>query len=81
MPFVIWLIVGLLVGAMGTLIGAGGGFVLMPILLFAYRGANPEILTAWSLVAVLFNSNRDGNVAFRCTTSSRSTIGIPRGLK
>jgi uncharacterized membrane protein YfcA len=65
MPFVIGLIVGLLVGAMGTLIGAGGGFVLMPILLFTYRGANPEILTAWSLVAVVFNAYRHRNIALR----------------
>jgi uncharacterized protein len=63
MPFAIWLTVGLLVGAEGTLIGAGGGFLLMPILLFAYRGANPEILTAWSLVAVLFNS-ASGSLAY-----------------
>jgi uncharacterized protein len=63
MPFVIWLTLGLLVGAMGTLIGAGGGFLLMPILLFAYRRASPEVLTAWSLVAVLFNS-ASGSIAY-----------------
>ncbi len=63
MPFAIWLTLGLLVGAMGTLIGAGGGFLLMPILLFAYRGAKPEVLTAWSLVAVLFNS-ASGTIAY-----------------
>jgi hypothetical protein len=63
MQFAIWLTVGLLVGALGTLIGAGGGFLLMPILLFAYRGRSPEALTAWSLVAVLFNS-ASGSVAY-----------------
>jgi uncharacterized protein len=63
MTFAIWLTVGLLVGSLGTLIGAGGGFLLMPILLLAYRGANPEVLTAWSLVAVLFNS-ASGSVAY-----------------
>jgi uncharacterized membrane protein YfcA len=63
MSFTIWLLVGGLVGAIGTLIGAGGGFILMPILLFAYRGTNPESLTAWSLVAVLFNS-ASGTIAY-----------------
>lgn len=63
MSFAIWLTVGLLVGAMGTLIGAGGGFLLMPILLFAYRGLSPGVLTAWSLVAVLFNS-ASGSIAY-----------------
>jgi uncharacterized membrane protein YfcA len=63
MPFAIWLTVGLFVGGLGTLIGAGGGFLLVPILLFAYRGINPEVLTAWSLVAVFFNSV-SGTVAY-----------------
>ena len=31
------------VGAYGTLIGAGGGFVLMPILLILGRGLTPAI--------------------------------------
>jgi uncharacterized protein len=63
MSFAVWLAIGLLVGAMGTLIGAGGGFLLMPVLLAAYHGASPEVLTAWSLVAVLFNS-ASGTVAY-----------------
>jgi len=63
MAFVLWLTIGLLVGALGTLIGAGGGFLLVPILLLAYRGTSPEVLTAWSLVAVLFNS-ASGSIAY-----------------
>ncbi len=41
------------VGAYGTLIGAGGGFVLMPLLLLMYPEENPDRLTAISLAVVL----------------------------
>ncbi len=44
------------VGAYGTLIGAGGGFVLMPILLLLYPGDSPELLTSISLAVVFFNT-------------------------
>jgi uncharacterized protein len=43
-------------GAYGTLIGAGGGFVLMPILLLLYPDRKPEELTAISLAVVFFNA-------------------------
>jgi uncharacterized protein len=52
-----WLIgLGLAVGAYGTLIGAGGGFVLMPILLMLHPEASPNELTAISLAVVFFNA-------------------------
>lgn len=52
-----WLIgMGLGVGVYGTLIGAGGGFVLMPVLLILYPKMPPEILTAISLAVVFFNA-------------------------
>jgi uncharacterized membrane protein YfcA len=52
-----WLIgLGLVVGAYGTLIGAGGGFVLMPILLMLHPEASPNELTAISLAVVFFNA-------------------------
>lgn len=43
-------------GLYGTLIGAGGGFVLMPILLLLYPTESPEILTSISLAVVFFNA-------------------------
>jgi uncharacterized membrane protein YfcA len=43
-------------GAYGTLIGAGGGFVLMPVLLLLYPQENPEVLTSISLAVVFFNA-------------------------
>ena len=44
------------VGAYGTLIGAGGGFVLMPVMLLLYPHESPEVLTSISLVVVFFNT-------------------------
>ena len=44
------------VGAYGTLIGAGGGFVLIPLLLILYPKESPEILTSISLAVVFFNA-------------------------
>jgi uncharacterized membrane protein YfcA len=53
----LWLIaLGLVLGALGTLIGAGGGFVLMPVLIVLYPHASPETITSISLAVVLVNS-------------------------
>ena len=52
-----WLMgMGLAVGLYGTLIGAGGGFILMPLLLMLNPKASPEQLTAISLAVVFFNA-------------------------
>ena len=47
---------GLLVGAFGTLVGAGGGAVLVPVLLFLMPDEDPATLTAMSLAVVFFNA-------------------------
>jgi len=53
----LWLIpLGFVIGAYGTLIGAGGGFVLMPVLLLLYPDQSPEIITSISLAVVFFNA-------------------------
>ena len=46
----------MIVGAYGTLIGAGGGFILVPILLLLYPSESPEVITAISLAVVFFNA-------------------------
>ncbi len=52
-----WLLpLGLLIGAFGTLIGAGGGFILVPILLLIYPNENTELITSVSLAVVFFNA-------------------------
>jgi uncharacterized membrane protein YfcA len=53
----LWLIpLGFAIGAYGTLIGAGGGFVLMPVLLLLYPDQSPETITSISLAVVFFNA-------------------------
>lgn len=53
----LWLIpLGFLVGAFGTLIGAGGGFILVPILLLLYPDKSPDTITSISLAVVFFNA-------------------------
>jgi len=47
---------GFVIGAYGTLIGAGGGFVLMPMLLLLYPEESPEVITGISLAVVFFNA-------------------------
>jgi uncharacterized membrane protein YfcA len=47
---------GLGIGAYGTLIGAGGGFLLVPVLLLLDSQQSPATVTAMSLVVVFFNA-------------------------
>lgn len=47
---------GASVGIFGTLVGAGGGFILTPILLLLYPRDSPATITAISLVVVFFNA-------------------------
>jgi len=59
-----WLVAaGAALGTIGTLIGAGGGFVLMPALLLAYPQASPETITSISL-AVVFCNALSGSCAY-----------------
>jgi len=54
---------GFLVGTFGTLIGAGGGFILVPVLLFLYPSLPPEVVTSISLAVVFLNA-ASGSVAY-----------------
>jgi len=56
-------VLGLAVGAYGTIIGAGGGFILVPVLLFVYPSYGPEEVTAISLAVVCANAT-SGSVAY-----------------
>jgi uncharacterized membrane protein YfcA len=49
-------VLGIGVGAFGTVVGAGGGFVLTPALLLLYPNDSAQTLTAISLTAVFFNA-------------------------
>ena len=50
-------------GAYGTLVGAGGGFALVPILLLVYPRQSPAQLTAVSL-AVVFANVVSGSISY-----------------
>lgn len=47
---------GFTVGALGTLIGAGGGFILVPVLLLLNPAERPEAITSISLAVVFLNA-------------------------
>jgi uncharacterized protein len=52
-----WLLpFGFLIGGLGTLIGVGGGFIMMPVLLLVYPQASPETITSISLAVIFFNA-------------------------
>ncbi|NJN68505.1 MAG: sulfite exporter TauE/SafE family protein [Chloroflexaceae bacterium] len=61
--FVLLLLLGLFVGGYGSMVGAGGGFVLMPILLLIYPDMAPEAVTSISLTAVFLNAV-SGSIAY-----------------
>ena len=64
MPEWLWLFpTGLAVGAYGTIIGAGGGFILLPLLLLFYPGESPESIASVSLAVVFFNA-LSGTIAY-----------------
>ncbi len=59
-----WLVpVGAALGLFGTLIGVGGGFLLVPLLLLLYPHDSPVIITSISLAVVFFNAG-SGSLAY-----------------
>jgi uncharacterized protein len=55
--------IGFGVGTFGTLVGAGGGFILTPILLLLYPHDSPRTITAISLATVFCNAS-SGSIAY-----------------
>jgi uncharacterized membrane protein YfcA len=54
---------GVAVGTVGTLIGAGGGFLIIPVFLFIYPDKSPAVLTAVSLAVICANAT-SGSIAY-----------------
>jgi len=52
----LWAIAGVGVGTYGTLVGAGGGFIMVPIFLFFIPGIAPAEAAGTSLAVVFFNA-------------------------
>ncbi|OGO32470.1 MAG: hypothetical protein A2Z29_06610 [Chloroflexi bacterium RBG_16_56_11] len=60
----LWLaLIGLFIGAFGTLIGVAGGFLLVPILLFLYPEETPATITSITLTVAFFNA-LSGSIAY-----------------
>jgi len=62
LELLILLALGMVVGAYGTLIGAGGGFLLVPLLITTYD-FEPRVAVGTSLVFVFFNA-LSGSIAY-----------------
>lgn len=57
MSHFLWLVpVGFALGTLGTLVGAGGGFLLAPFLLLVYPHERPQTIASISLAVVFFNA-------------------------
>jgi uncharacterized protein len=48
--------IGFIVGTLGTIIGSGGGFLLVPVLLILDPHIAPQVITGISLAVVFFNA-------------------------
>ncbi|MEO9147664.1 MAG: sulfite exporter TauE/SafE family protein [Ginsengibacter sp.] len=69
------IITGFFIGTLGTLIGAGGGFILVPILIIVYPGFSPETITAISMAVVACNAI-SGSVAYMSSKRVDYKAGI-----
>ena len=49
-------IIGLLVATLGTLVGLGGGFILVPILLIMFPEASASTISSISLTVIFLNA-------------------------
>lgn len=56
LSYLILMAISFVVAAFGSMVGVGGGFLLMPVLLMMYPHETPERLTFISLFAVLINA-------------------------
>jgi len=72
-------LLGLGASTYGSLIGAGGGFIMVPVMLVVFPGETPSVITATSLVAV-FANGVSGSLAYarqrRIDYSSAVTFGL-----
>jgi len=78
--FVLFLVLaGVGTGIYGTLVGLGGGFVVVPLLLYLYPEESPRIITAVSLAVIFFNA-LSGTVAYARMRRIDYSTGLPYAL-
>ena len=63
--FIEFLLFGLGVGIFGTMVGAGGGFILTPVLLLMFPDRPSEVITATSLSVVALNALSGSTAYYR----------------
>src|SRR6478735_2986186 len=63
MPDLLFLPLGIFVGTIGTMIGAGGGFILVPLLMMMYPNFSAQQITAISMLCVACNGS-SGSIAY-----------------
>lgn len=56
MLFILLFILGLLAGTLGSLVGIGGGIVIVPSLLYLYDDISPQVAAGTSLIIILLTS-------------------------
>lgn len=66
---------GLLVGTYGSMIGAGGGFVLLPALLLLFPDDSPRVLTSMALAVVAINA-LSGTIAYLRARRIDFAVGV-----
>lgn len=72
---IILLTAGFLIGCLGTLIGAGGGFILVPLLILTHPQLTPGVVTAISIAIVACNAV-SGSIAYARSKRINFRAGI-----
>jgi len=79
-PFVLFLVLaGVGTGIWGTLVGLGGGFIVVPLLLYLYPEESPRVITAISLAVIFFNAF-SGTLAYARMRRIDYRSGLPYAL-
>lgn len=58
-----WIVVGLVIGAAGTLLGVGGGVVLVPLLLYKFPEAPSHWVAGVTMMMIAFNAT-SGSITY-----------------